>query len=237
MSGPDLLGYDDYDLVYWEQRMGRWGWQKFCDGDFGHRVLLPFNDRRLLETMLSLPYPLRRDKVLFHRLLDDLGVREPARGPAAPQRASPARPGVAAPSPPGPTRLRRLTDLLPWRRTPRPADPAGPHDADPTPQGPGLPWGYALVARRSPSTSIPDGFLHTELDKLLRGLGVTRVLCCGLVTSACVLSTALGAFHRGYDPVLLSDACADRTRERQATGEGSAPSGRAVRAGRALRAG
>lgn len=163
LSEADLLGHDAYDLVYWEQRMGRWGWQKFCDGDFGHRVLLPFNDRRLLETMLSLPYPLRRDKVLFHRLLDDLGVREPARGPAAPQRASPARPGVAAPTPPGPTRLRRLTDLLPWRRTPRPADPAGPHDADPTPQGPGLPWGYALVARRSPSTSIPDGFLHTEL--------------------------------------------------------------------------
>lgn len=80
-----LHGYDHHDVFYWEQRMGRWGWQKFVDGDFGHRILLPFNDRVLLETMLSLPYPARRDRVLFTRLFEDvpqvrLGARtEPLR--------------------------------------------------------------------------------------------------------------------------------------------------------------
>lgn len=67
-----LHGYDHHDVFYWEQRMGRWGWQKFVDGDFGHRILLPFNDRVLLETMLSLPYPVRRDRVLFTRLFEDV---------------------------------------------------------------------------------------------------------------------------------------------------------------------
>lgn len=79
--GPDrLLGYDHHDLLYWEQRIGRWGWQKFTDGDFGHRIMLPFNDRVLLETMLSLPYPMREGKVLFERLFsEEPAARVPAR--------------------------------------------------------------------------------------------------------------------------------------------------------------
>lgn len=71
MTVGRLLGYDHHDVFYWEQRMGRWGWQKFTDGDLGHRILLPFNDRVLLETMLSLPYPQREAKVLFARVLDE----------------------------------------------------------------------------------------------------------------------------------------------------------------------
>ncbi len=71
MTPDRLLGYDHHDLFYWEQRIGRWGWQKFVDGDLGHRILLPFNDRVLLETMLSLPYPQREAKVLLHRLLHE----------------------------------------------------------------------------------------------------------------------------------------------------------------------
>ncbi|OLT31102.1 hypothetical protein BJF82_15455 [Kytococcus sp. CUA-901] len=92
MDRPTLMGFDDYDVLYWEQRMGRWGWQKFVDGDFGHRVLLPFNDRVLLETMLSLPYPLRRDRVLFDRLLSETGIRSPtaqAREGVVPDRPRP----------------------------------------------------------------------------------------------------------------------------------------------------
>ncbi|WP_139722869.1 hypothetical protein [Serinicoccus chungangensis] len=91
MDAGALQGFDDYDVLYWEQRMGRWGWQKFVDGDFGHRILLPFNDRVLLETMLSLPYPLRHDRVLFDRLLAEVGVRPPpARQDATSSRPAPA---------------------------------------------------------------------------------------------------------------------------------------------------
>ena len=43
---------------------------------------------------------------------------------------------------------------------------------------------------------------------------MTRVLICGLVTSACVLGTALGAFYRGLDVLLVEDCCADRSIER-----------------------
>ncbi|WP_134774614.1 hypothetical protein [Ornithinimicrobium flavum] len=88
---PDrLLGHDHHDLLYWEQRIGRWGWQKFTDGDLGHRILLPFNDRVLLETMLSLPYPLREGKVLLERILTEVpAARVPAR--SAPLGESVAR--------------------------------------------------------------------------------------------------------------------------------------------------
>ncbi|MGD8148721.1 hypothetical protein [Ornithinimicrobium sp. Y1694] len=72
LSPARLLGYDHHDVFYWEQRIGRWGWQKFTDGDFGHRILLPFNDRVLLETMLSLPYPLREARVLFAKVLAEV---------------------------------------------------------------------------------------------------------------------------------------------------------------------
>ena len=68
LSRERLLGYDHHDVFYWEQRIGRWGYQKFVDGDLGHRVLLPFNDRVLIETMLSLPEEQRAAKVLFERV-------------------------------------------------------------------------------------------------------------------------------------------------------------------------
>ncbi|WP_431473306.1 hypothetical protein [Ornithinimicrobium sp. W1665] len=90
MAPGRLLGYDHHDLFYWEQRIGRWGWQKFVDGDLGHRILLPFNDRVLLETMLSLPYPERESKVLLRRLVEEV--------PAArvPGRRAPPRPAAGA---------------------------------------------------------------------------------------------------------------------------------------------
>ena len=71
-SAERLLGYDHHDIFYWEHRMSRWASRKFQEGDLSHRVLLPFNDRRLIETMLSLPQPLRAAKVLYTRLLDEV---------------------------------------------------------------------------------------------------------------------------------------------------------------------
>ncbi|MGD8199376.1 hypothetical protein ACQE98_01770 [Ornithinimicrobium sp. W1679] len=97
MAPGRLLGYDHHDLFYWEQRIGRWGWQKFVDGDLGHRILLPFNDRVLLETMLSLPYPERESKVLLRRLVEEVpAARVPGRR-----------------EPPGRRRVRSLSGRLP----------------------------------------------------------------------------------------------------------------------------
>lgn len=65
LTPRDLAGYDGHDLFYWEHRMGAWGVRKYAEGDVGHRVMLPFNDRALLETMLSLPVAHREEKTLF----------------------------------------------------------------------------------------------------------------------------------------------------------------------------
>ena len=75
-------------------------------------------------------------------------------------------------------------------------------------------WAEALPGERVVLKSTFDGFLCINLETMLRNRGVSRVLVAGLVTSACVLSTALGAFHRGFDVLLVSDACADRSVDR-----------------------
>lgn len=69
MDTGRLRGYADEDIFYWEHRMGRWGWTKFLAGDLSHRVLPPFNDRRLLEVMLRLPLEQRTGKALYDRVL------------------------------------------------------------------------------------------------------------------------------------------------------------------------
>lgn len=70
LSTDRLLGYDHHDVLYWEHRMGRWGYRKFLDGDLGHRVVAPFCDRTLLEIMHRLPEPDRVGRALHHRILD-----------------------------------------------------------------------------------------------------------------------------------------------------------------------
>jgi ureidoacrylate peracid hydrolase len=57
-----------------------------------------------------------------------------------------------------------------------------------------------------------DAFLNTSLDRLLRGLGVTRVALCGVVTNVCVESTVRAAFMRDYGVELIGDACDAATR-------------------------
>ncbi|HLH99847.1 MAG TPA: isochorismatase family cysteine hydrolase [Acidimicrobiales bacterium] len=57
-----------------------------------------------------------------------------------------------------------------------------------------------------------DAFLNTSLDRLLRGMGVTRVTVCGVVTNVCVESTVRAAFMRDYGVELIADACAAATR-------------------------
>ncbi len=67
-------------------------------------------------------------------------------------------------------------------------------ELDPQPSEP-------LVAKR-----YGDSFEETELEDVLARLGVGRVVVTGAQTDACVRSTLHGAFVRGYDALLVSDA-------------------------------
>ncbi|GAB3146455.1 cysteine hydrolase [Amycolatopsis stemonae] len=53
-----------------------------------------------------------------------------------------------------------------------------------------------------------NSFYATDLEIILRGLGVETVVLTGMTTECCVLGTARGALERGFRSVVLSDACA-----------------------------
>lgn len=53
-----------------------------------------------------------------------------------------------------------------------------------------------------------DAFFATDLDLLLRELGVDTVVLTGIHTHICVLHTAAGAFFRGYRIIVIED-CTD----------------------------
>jgi nicotinamidase-related amidase len=58
-----------------------------------------------------------------------------------------------------------------------------------------------------------DSFEATTLEAVLSGLGVGRLVMVGAETDACIRCTLHGAFTRGYDATLVSDAhtTGDRT--------------------------
>ena len=51
-------------------------------------------------------------------------------------------------------------------------------------------------------------FNSTGIDVTLRHLGIDTLICTGLVTDACVMTTARDASDRGYKAVMVDDACA-----------------------------
>jgi len=58
-----------------------------------------------------------------------------------------------------------------------------------------------------------SGWQDTKLETLLRGLGVDTVVVTGVSTSGCVRATATDALTEGFRPIVVADACADRTEE------------------------
>ena len=55
-----------------------------------------------------------------------------------------------------------------------------------------------------------DGFLGTNLDIILRTLGITHLLFLGIATNICVESTLRHAFFLDYFPILVSDAVSQK---------------------------
>ena len=54
--------------------------------------------------------------------------------------------------------------------------------------------------------SFGDSFEDTDLEAVLSGLGVGRLIVAGAQTDACIRSTLHGALVRGYDATLVGDA-------------------------------
>jgi len=50
-----------------------------------------------------------------------------------------------------------------------------------------------------------DGFYNTELENLLRSLEISNIFITGIHTHVCVLFTAVGGFHRGFNVYVLED--------------------------------
>jgi len=72
-------------------------------------------------------------------------------------------------------------------------------------------WAYVPELERDETEAIihkryGDSFEDTELEAELASRGVGRVVIAGAQTDACIRATLHGAFARGYDTVLVSDA-------------------------------
>ena len=80
----------------------------------------------------------------------------------------------------------------------------------------GLPSGsdeWQIVPELAPDGAEPlvhkhygDAFEDTDLESTLADLGVGRLVVVGAQTDACIRCTLHGAFTRGYDATLVSDA-------------------------------
>jgi nicotinamidase-related amidase len=116
------------------------------------------------------------------------------------------------------TRVGRRSDVID-------ADPEGRRHAQPEAGGtqgamgrhlvrgePGWQIVEALTPR--PGESVIDkpatGAFHaTDLDHVLRARGVQNLIVCGVTTAICVSTTVREASDRGYDVLVLGDACAE----------------------------
>ncbi|HEY8798093.1 MAG TPA: cysteine hydrolase family protein [Candidatus Dormibacteraeota bacterium] len=72
---------------------------------------------------------------------------------------------------------------------------------------------WRIVPELSPADAEPriekkygDSFEDTTLETVLSDLGIGRLIVVGAETDACIRSTIHGAFARGYDATLVSDA-------------------------------
>ncbi len=84
------------------------------------------------------------------------------------------------------------------------------HSSDELPEGTEE-WQYVPELPAQPGEAVVhkqygDSFEATTLEAVLAQRGVGRVVVAGAQTDACIRATLHGAFVRGYDTVLVSDA-------------------------------
>lgn len=76
LDAQHSAGYDILDLFYWEHRMSSWAAYGYAEADFGPRVVLPLNSRRIFHAMLSLPYKNRLRKSVYRQLAAKSGITD-----------------------------------------------------------------------------------------------------------------------------------------------------------------
>jgi nicotinamidase-related amidase len=91
------------------------------------------------------------------------------------------------------------------------------HDA-----GPGTPYDInaeigAISAEVAPvdgepliTKNYPNAFIQTDLDQLLKSMGIQNIVLAGFMTHMCINSTAHGGFNLGYSPTVVASATATR---------------------------
>jgi nicotinamidase-related amidase len=67
--------------------------------------------------------------------------------------------------------------------------------------------------------TLPSAFEQTELDTVLKGLGVKNVIYVGFMTHMCVNSTTRASFNHGYANTVVAGATATRAIPNPATGK------------------
>src|SRR5262245_20179314 len=85
--------------------------------------------------------------------------------------------------------------------------PSDSREADPLDEV--APIDDELIVSKSSSGVFPV----TNLDRLLRNMGITTLIMTGTSTGGCVESAVRDAVDLGYDVVVVADACADATPE------------------------
>jgi nicotinamidase-related amidase len=73
-------------------------------------------------------------------------------------------------------------------------------------------WGHQIVPELTPEPgeyivkkNRPTGFMHTNLDQVLRSAHVTSVVITGVVTGGCVMATARDAQYLNYYVTIVQD--------------------------------
>ena len=81
-------------------------------------------------------------------------------------------------------------------------------------------WGAQIVDALKPSEGEHliakkgfGGFSNTPLDTILRNLGVTTCVVCGVTTCVCVSTTVRGGVEHNYRMILAKDAVAEVSRD------------------------
>ncbi len=61
--------------------------------------------------------------------------------------------------------------------------------------------------------SACNAFEDTTLEKILRRNGIDTIVIAGIFTNMCITGTARSAFDKGFDSLVISDACGDMTQD------------------------
>jgi asparagine synthase (glutamine-hydrolysing) len=65
-----ILGFDFYDLFYWEHRNDKWASLWYSEADLAHFTVVPFNQRSIIESMLAFPLKDRIDKTVLKNYIN-----------------------------------------------------------------------------------------------------------------------------------------------------------------------